>query len=154
MQNFLGSVIAETYVIELDSADDIGQRQGAIRVPIFRALAMISVRALKSSQSLGDLRPDGDYLHDGRDQKHKIKVVRDVAAGSKSVPDHLTSAHIHGGGADYAEEHAGGKTHQRCSRERAHDVVEQPAHAHGKGLLLAFFGVVSLHHADAAERFG
>ena len=49
---------------------------------------------------------------------------------------------------------AAGKTHQRSRRQRLQDVVEQPLHAAAENFLFALFGVIALHHAHAAERFG
>ena len=49
---------------------------------------------------------------------------------------------------------APGKTHQRSSRERFQDVVEQSLHAGGKDFFFALLGVVALHDANASERFG
>ena len=62
-------------------------------------------------------------------------------------------AHIHGDRTHHTEKHAGGETHDRRRGEGAHDVVEQASHASGEDRLLALFGVISLDHAHAAQRF-
>ena len=50
-----------------------------------------------------------------------------------SVPArHLPRAHVHGDGADGAQQDAGGKAHHRSRGQRAHHVVEQPLDAGGE----------------------
>ncbi len=67
---------------------------------------------------------------------------------------HLTSTDVHGGGADDAQQHAGRESHQGGGRQGTHDVVEETAHSTGENLLLAFFRVISLDHANSTKRFG
>ena len=42
----------------------------------------------------------------------------------------------------------------RRGGERLQHVVQQPLHAAGEYLFFALFGVIALHHAHAAQRFG
>ena len=46
------------------------------------------------------------------------------------------------------------KAHQRGGGERFQNVVEQALDAAGENRLFALFGVIALHDAHAAERFG
>ena len=61
---------------------------------------------------------------------------------------------FHDDGADNTHQPGGGKTHQRSGRKGLQHIVEQTLHASGEDALLTLFGVITLHHANAAKRFG
>ena len=65
----------------------------------------------------------------------------------------LARAHEHHHGADDAQRAVAESVISEVGGERV-QTLSATADADGENLLLALFGVVTLHHADAAERFG
>ena len=69
MQHGAIPVVAEADVVELDAAGNIGQREGAVGILIFRALVKNFLGALESGKRFSDLCSDGNHLNNGSDQK-------------------------------------------------------------------------------------
>src|SRR5438132_11675081 len=152
VQHGAAAIVAEADVREFNVAAYIIEQHGSIRVLIFRTLMQNLPRALKASESLGKLSANRDHLHDGRNQEAQEQRVSKESADGQCASHNLARADIHNYRANHSEQQAGGKTHNRGRGERAHDVVEQPAHSRREHRLFTFFGVVTLDHAQPAER--
>ncbi len=61
---------------------------------------------------------------------------------------------LHDNRADDAHQPGGGKAHQRSCRKCLQNVVEQPLYTAREHAFFTLLRVVTLHHADSAERFG
>ncbi len=109
--------------------------------------------AFQAGQRLRDLRTDVDDLHDGRNQKTQKEGVSKETANGECPRHDLVGAHVHDDRAHHSHQQAGGKAHDRCGSQSLHHVVQQTAHAAGEDFFLAFLSVITLDHADAAERF-
>ncbi len=66
----------------------------------------------------------------------------------------LARAHEHDHGAHDAHQHRRREAHQGRGGQTLENVIEQPLHAFAEDLFFARFGMVTLHDAHAAERFG
>ena len=90
----------------------------------------------------------------GAIKKHQQDVVGKITSGGQRARHHLVAADVHGRGAYHSQQHAGGEAHERCRGERTHDVIEQAADAGGESFFFPLLRVISLDHANAAQRFG
>src|SRR5947207_6368126 len=153
VQHRAAAIVTEADVREINVAVYIFQHRGSLWVLVFRALAQNLARALQASKSFGKLSANHDHLHNWRNQEAQEQRVSKESANGQRAGHDLAGADIHDHLANYSEQQAGGKTHYRSRRKRAHNVVEQPAHSRGEHRLFTFFGVVALDHAHAAERF-
>src|SRR5438270_10534271 len=152
VQHRAAAIVTEADVREINVATYIIQQRGSLRVLILRTLPQNLARALQASKSFGKLSANRDHLHDGRNREAQEQRVSKEAADSQCASHNLARADIHDYRANYSEQQAGGKTHDRGRGERAHNVVEQTPHSRGENRLFTFFGVVTLDHAHAAER--
>ena len=78
----------------------------------------------------------------------------DEIAQRHDIGGDLARAHVHDHGAHRAHQNRCGKAHEGSRGQALQDVIEQPLHAGLKHLLFALFGMIALHHAHAAQRFG
>src|SRR5438093_5187135 len=152
VQHRAAAIVAEADAREINVAANILHHLGSLRLLILRTLPQNLTRALKASESLSKLSANRDHLHNWRNQEAQEQRVSKESANGQRAGHDLAGADIHDHRANYSEQQAGGKTHYRSRRKRAHNVVEQPAHSRGEHRLFTFFGVVALDHAHAAER--
>ena len=153
VQHFLARVVRETDVFHRHVSFDAVQRDGAAGGFVFLFVVQDFARALQPGDRFGDLRADRHDLKHRRDQQHQERVERQPLAGCHSAADDGVSAEFVHQRADDAHHRHARQTHQRGRRDRLQDVVEQPLHSGGEDRFLAIFRVISLHHANAAERF-
>ena len=64
----------------------------------------------------------------------------------------LARADVHDYGADHAQQQTGRKAHHRSRGQSSQHIFEQTLHSVCENLLFAIFGVITLDHANAAER--
>src|SRR5437870_12324309 len=153
LQHRAAAIVAEADAREINVAAYIIQHRGSLRVLILRTLPQNLTRALKASESLSKLSANRDHLHDGRNQEAQEQRVRKESADGQCASHNLARADIHDYRANYSEQQAGGKTHDRGRGKRAHDVIQQTPHSRGENRLFTFLCVVALDHTHAAERF-
>src|SRR6185369_10561986 len=146
--------VREIDIFETDESVDVLQRDGAIRVFIFGALAEDFAGAIESGDGFSKLRADANDLDDGRDQKNQEHVIGEESADCEFSREDLVRANIHVDGSDHSDHHARRKRHERGERQGANDVIEQALHTSAENFLLALFCVIALDDADSAERFG
>ena len=154
MQNFLPRIVGKADVFHLYPPVHAIELHRPARLFIFQLLVQNFARALEAGNGLGDLRADGHDLKDGRNQQAQKNVERKKSPQRHRARKNLVRAELHDDCAYDAHQTRGGKTHQRSGRERLQNIVQQALHAAGEDPLLTLFGVVTLHHANAAERLG
>src|SRR5207244_9091120 len=144
LQHRAAAIVAEADVRKINVATYIIQQRGSIRVLIFRALPQNLARALQASESLGKLSANRDHLHDGRNQEAQEQRVRKESADGQCASHNLARADIHDYRANYSEQQAGGKTHDKGRGKRAHDVIQQTPQPQVGNRLFTFLSVVAL----------
>src|SRR5439155_10506395 len=152
VQHRAAAIVAEADAREINVAANIIQHRGSLRVLILRTLQQNLTRALKASESLSKLSANRDHLHNWRNQEAQEQRVSKESANGQRAGHDLARADIHNHRANYSEQQACREAHDGSRGERAHNVVEQPAHSRREHRLFTFFGVVTLDHAHAAER--
>ena len=110
-------------------------------------------RAVKSGNRLRHLRADVRKLEYRGGKKAHVHGVLEETAGSHLAADHFARAQVHDGCSHDAHHERRTKAHGGHGIQRAHYIVENSLHARAEDALLAFFCVIALHHANAAERF-
>src|SRR5207245_4397314 len=153
VQHRAAAIFAEADAREINVAANSIQHRGSLRVLILRTLPQNLTRALKASESLSKLSANRDHLHNWRNQEAQEQRVSKESANGQRAGHDLAGADIHDHRANYSEQQACREAHDGSRGERAHNVVEQPAHSRGEHRLFTFFGVVTLAHAHAAARF-
>ena len=154
VQDGLVGDVGEADVDEADVAFEGAELDGAGGVGVLFALAHDLAGAVEAGEGFGELRADGDELHDGRGHEGEHHDVGHVAAGSELADGVEVRAHVHDDHADDAEDDGGRERHEGLRGERADDVLEEAVDTAGEDRGFAVFGVVALDDADAAERFG
>src|SRR5437016_14070431 len=153
VQHSTAAIVTEADAREINVAAHIIQQCGSLPVPIVRPLPQNLAHALKTSESLSKLSANRDHLHNWRNQEAQEQRVRKESADGQCASHNLARADIHDYRANYSEQQAGGKTHDRGRGKRAHDVIQQTPHSRGENRLFTFLCVVALDHTHAAERF-
>ena len=147
------AVVTEADMIENNIANNLRERGSSLRVAVFRLFGKNLVCPLQAGDCFGELRTDRNHLNDGRDQETEKQCVSEEAAHRKGARQYLPRSDVHDDGANHSEQHAGGEAHKGRSGQRTHDIVEQALHTGREYGVLPFFGVISLNHPHAAERF-
>ena len=150
----LAGLVGERDVVEHHVAADALEAHRAPRVLVFRPLAQDFARALQAGERFRYLRADAHHLEHRRHQERQEHGERHEAADGEIAGQDLPRADEHHHRAHHPHQHGGAKAHQRDRGERPQDVLQQPLHPARKHGPLALLGVVALHHAHAAQRFG
>ncbi len=154
MQHGLLLLVGEADVLELEIAADRAEGDRAVGVFVLGRFVQHLACALQPGDRFGDLRADADHLEQRGSQISQEHGVGEEAAERQLAGENLARAHEHHDRADDAHQRRRRKAHHRGRGERLEDVVQQALDAGAEDLVLARLGVVALHHAHAAERFG
>ncbi len=154
VQDLLGRVVREVHVVENDLAVDRGYRDGSVGILRFRSLGENFMSAIQAGEGLGQLRSDVHHLGDWSDEKREAGDEQHQVAEGHSAREDLAGSDVPDNGADDSHHHRGRQAHERGRGEGLQNIVEQALDAAGKHLGFARFGMIALHDAHAAERFG
>ena len=154
MKNFLAGIVGKVHIFHDDSAVDAFHSDRAARIFVFFLFVQDFAGALEAGDGFGDLRADGDDLKHRSNQETEEKIERKPVAQGHAAAQNFVAAQLQHESADDSEKGRAGKAHQGGGRERFQNVVEQTLDACAENPLFAFLGVIALHDAHAAERFG
>ena len=154
MKNFLPRVVSKADVFHLHQSVHAIDCRRASRLIIFQLLIQNFARALQTGDGLGNLRPDSHDLKDGSNKQAQKNVEREKGSQRHRSAQNFVRTELHDNGADDAHQPCGGKTHQRSGCKGFQNIIEQPLNPACEHALFTLLGVVTLHHANAAERFG
>ena len=154
MQNGLLLLIGEGHILEGDIAADFRERDCAVRVFIFRGFSQHLAGAFQPGDRLGDLGPDADDLEQRRGQIAEEHGVGKESAQRELAGQDLPRSHEHDDGADDAHQRRRRQAHDRGRGQRLEHILQQALDPEAEDLVLAVLGVVALHHAHTAQRFG
>ena len=156
-QHLLARLVGESDVRKIDFAANRARAPPcACGSLILGPLAQHFARALQAGERLGQLRADAHHLHHRRDQeRQKRDEGHQVAQRSWVAGEHLARAHDT---ITTAPTMPISTVAERLISDMAvsdfEHVIQQPLHAAREDFRLALLGVIALHHAHAAQRFG
>src|SRR3954465_13886358 len=146
--------VGKAPVVEGDTSGDRLQKDHAAGIFIFLRLRQDLAGALEARECFGDLRADGGDLENRRDEESQECGVGKILSERHGAGEYLPRSEIHDDAADDTYQYAGRQSEYRRGGQSLEYVVEQALHPAGEDRLFPAFGVITLHHAHAAERFG